>query len=75
MSFKVLNKTPFTLAQIDRSKEDRCKKDRSLCSVNGLDRSNIDLIKSSSRGRLKKIDLICIDLTLSVNAQDRSRSN
>ena len=75
MSFKVLNKTPFTLAQIDRSKEDRCKKVRSLSSVNGLDRSNIDLIKSSSRGRLKKIDLICIDPTLSVNAQDRSRSN
>jgi len=71
-----LNKTPFTLAQIDRSKEDPCKKDRSLSSVNGLDRSNIDLKKKFSyRGRLKKIDLICIDLTFSVNAQDRSRSN
>ena len=60
MSFKVLNKTPFTLAQIDRSKEDRCKKDRSLSSVKSLDRSNIDLIKSSSRCRLKKIDLCLV---------------
>jgi hypothetical protein len=69
------SETLFTLAQIDRSKEDRCKKDLSLSSVNGLDRSNIDLKKSSTRGRLKKINLICIDLIFSVNAQDRSRSN
>jgi hypothetical protein len=38
-----MTKTPFTLAQIDRSKEDRCKKDRSLSSVNGLDRFILDL--------------------------------